>query len=133
MTNLLKETKNKLEDMGVSTDDVDWVGSSNGEFAISWAEFEAIANVNYDAGFGAPEIATDLVVVLKDGSFLERGEYDGSEWWDDRSSHYSPTKETDAKPFNRVMIAGEEIGWVNLKEMNPDVQFISKQEENKQA
>jgi len=34
---------------------------------------------NYDNGFGSQEIYG--VVWLTDGTWLSRGEYDGSEWW----------------------------------------------------
>jgi hypothetical protein len=37
--------------------------------------------VNYDDGFGGNEIPLSLVVVGDDW-WLERGEYDGSEWWE---------------------------------------------------
>ena len=40
----------------------------------------------YDDGYGPQEI--EGTVWLKDGTWLERGEYDGSEWWEHR---YLPT------------------------------------------
>ena len=99
MTNLLEETKQVLENHEKKPEDVSWIGSSDGELAISWAEFEKIANIDYDSGFGAQEIAEDLVVVFKDGNYMDRGEYDGSEWWNFNST---PTKKSDAKPFTNV-------------------------------
>ena len=35
---------------------------------------------NYDDGYGSQEL--DGVVLFKDNTWLERGEYDGSEWWE---------------------------------------------------
>lgn len=55
--------------------DVAWVGSQDGEYAISWEEFKAIANFDYDSGYGIQEIARDLVVVFHAGvteSWIER-------------------------------------------------------------
>jgi hypothetical protein len=63
-----------------TTEDVMWVGSRDGKYAISWEQFESIANVEYDAGYGGQEVVMDLVVVGH-GWWLSRGEYDGSEWW----------------------------------------------------
>jgi len=36
-------------------------------------------NFDYDSGFGTQELFG--VVWLEDGTWLSRGEYDGSEWW----------------------------------------------------
>jgi len=78
MVNLLEETLEKLKECGFRESDVSWVGSKDGEYAISWEEFKKIADIEYDNGYGTPEIAIDLVVVGKDW-WLERHEYDGSE------------------------------------------------------
>ena len=58
-------------------DDVVWIGGS--DFEISREEFLKLADCPYDAGYGAPEVATDLVLVGND-FWLERQEYDGSEF-----------------------------------------------------
>lgn len=34
---------------------------------------------DYDSGFGAQELSG--MIAMNDGSWYERGEYDGSEWW----------------------------------------------------
>lgn len=83
-TNLLKETLKVLKSRHKTPADVQWVGSQDGTYAISWDEFAAIADVNYDASYGSAEIVMDLVVV-GDSWWLERGEYDGSEWWEFKS------------------------------------------------
>lgn len=80
--NLLKETKDTLDTYKVKPSDVKWVGYRDGSVAISWDEFEEIArHINYDDGFGSVEINERLVVVGDDW-WLERVEYDGSEWWE---------------------------------------------------
>ena len=80
MENLLEETKEKLAVCHKTPKDVLWVGTSDGSEAITWEEFAKIADFDYDDGYGLNEIRLDLVVVGKDW-WLERYEYDGSEWW----------------------------------------------------
>ena len=81
MENLLEETKEKLAVCHKTPKDVLWIGTSDGSEAITWEEFEKLADFDYDDGYGAAEIRMDLVVVGKDW-WLERYEYDGSEWWE---------------------------------------------------
>ena len=80
MSNLKEETLEELEAHGYSIGDVAWVGSDDYEIPVD--RFWELADVEYDSGFGCQEVATDLMVVLDDGSWLERHEYDGSEWWE---------------------------------------------------
>ena len=113
--NLLEETLEVLAKFGKTPKDVRWVGSADGEFAITWDEFVKIADVEYNDGFGAQEVAEDLVVVGDDW-WLERREYDGSEWWEFKTL---PKKKKNAKKFDKVLAtqAGK-VGWVKLKEIN---------------
>ena len=80
MENLLEETKEKLASCNKTPKDVLWVGTSDGSEATTWEEFEKLANFEYDDGYGAAKIRLNLVVVGKNW-WLERCEYDGSEWW----------------------------------------------------
>jgi hypothetical protein len=41
--NLLKETLQYIKNCGKATNDILWVGSADGNYAISWNEFEKIA------------------------------------------------------------------------------------------
>lgn len=43
-------------------------------------EFLNSLNFNYDEGYGGQELYG--TVWLEDGTWLSRGEYDGSEWWE---------------------------------------------------
>lgn len=46
------------------------------------AEYDAFIkklDVEYDDGYGGQELFG--TIWLKDGSWMDRGEYDGSEWW----------------------------------------------------
>lgn len=88
MSNLKEETLEELESHGYSIGDVAWVGSVDYEIPVD--RFWELADVEYDSGFGCQEVATDLMVVLDDGSWLERHEYDGSEWWEHKRTPERP-------------------------------------------
>jgi hypothetical protein len=77
--NLLKETKGVLAEHKKTVSDILWVGCAS--FQIPIDDFLRLADTEYNAGFGAQEVAYDLVIVVN-GGWLERGEYDGSEHWD---------------------------------------------------
>ena len=109
--NLLNETLKALETHNISAEDVLWVGSMDGKMAIRWDAFELIADkTNYNNGYGGVEIANDLVVV-GNGWWLERGEYDGSEWWEFKTM---PFKDLYAEPFEHIC----DCGWKGLAELN---------------
>ena len=100
ITNLLKETTDILEAYELRPQDVKWVGSADGMLAISWEEFATIAkDVDYYSGYGGAEVASDLVVVGHDW-WLERGEYDGSEWWEFKRI---PVKKFETEKFSKVV------------------------------
>ncbi len=77
--NLLEETRDTLKESSIKESEVLWVGSK--KIWFTWEEFVSLANVEYSCGYGCAEIARDLIIVGKD-FWLERGEYDGSEWWE---------------------------------------------------
>lgn len=109
--NLLEETLRALESRNLSKKDVEWVGTESVHF--SWDKFEAIAkDTNYYSGFGGQEIAKDLLVVGKD-FWLERHEYDGSEWWEFKSMPKKPEKNVS---LESVCLTGG--SWRTLAEMN---------------
>jgi hypothetical protein len=45
-----------------------------------YANFLNKLDFEYDAGYGSQNL--DGIVWLEDGTWLSRGEYDGSEWWE---------------------------------------------------
>lgn len=104
--NLLKETIECLNENGKQTSDVLWVGrnyyiyKTDESFCYksTWDDFCLKANFEYDNGYGGAEIPMDLVIVGKD-FWLERGEYDGSEWWEFKTMPVEPeeTRELDLK------------------------------------
>lgn len=99
--NFLEETLQVLVNHDKAPTDVEWCGFNRPELSTvdfetelfgwcTWEEFAAFAGcVKYDAGFGGAEIPLGLLVVGKD-FWLERGEYDGGEWWEFKSLPVRP-------------------------------------------
>ncbi len=85
--NLLKETISVITKHNHSESDVLWCGLDGKYF--SWDQFEKISDVEYDNSFGTNEIPLDLLVVGKNW-WLERHEYDGSEWWEHKTLPIRP-------------------------------------------
>jgi hypothetical protein len=79
MSNLLKETIEYLKRNNKTPSDVLWCG--NTEFYFSWEVFTEMANKEYNDGYGGNNVPLELKIVGKD-FWLERHEYDGSEWWE---------------------------------------------------
>ena len=116
-SDLLLETKTVMSAINKEPQDVLWVGSQDGQYAISWEEFVDLAKgQRYDPGFGAQVVAFDLVIVFKDNSWLSRAEYDGSEWW---AYNKTPILRSDARKFKRLMSSDDP--WSSIKSLNePD-------------
>lgn len=94
MSNLWEETIKFLEENGKTFEDVLFIQGE--DFKVTKENFEIVAKkTNYDAGFGAQHVATDLVLV-GDGWWIERAEYDGSEW---REFKTIPTEKVKVVPI----------------------------------
>ena len=88
MTNLLEETIEQIEECGHTTNEVNFVADEKS--CCSWEDFARTAkNYDYDEDYGGVEVNTNLVVVGSDW-WLERNEYDGSEWWEYKSLPIAP-------------------------------------------
>lgn len=108
MSNIVKETVEFLKKLGYLESDVLWVGSRDGEFAMSWEDFkDKFKDLEYDSGYGAQEIAYDLVVV-GDNWWLEREDYDGAENW----VYEKYPKITSGKGFDKII-----GGWDSLADI----------------
>lgn len=79
IVNLLEETNRILGLHGKDMDDICWVGC--GEYLIPLKLWPILADREYDNDYGFIEVDLDLLVV-GDSWWLERHEYDGSEWWE---------------------------------------------------
>lgn len=81
MSNLGEETRRKIVCHGYELDDIDYVGVKGVEWWEPHDFFRMADEIDYDNGYGWQEIDPELYVMMKDGSWFEREEYDGSEWW----------------------------------------------------
>lgn len=109
MTNLWEETLRELATYGKRFKDVKYIQGS--DFGITKENFEQVAKKSdYYSGFGGAEVAEDLVIV-GDSWWLERHEYDGSEWWEYKEK---------PKQINEVREVGYLAGglWTTLAKLN---------------
>jgi hypothetical protein len=82
MANLLKETETILNRYNKTIDDILYIADRETKVYITPKEFVKRArNINYNSGYGLVEINLNLIAVGKN-FWLERHEYDGSEWWE---------------------------------------------------
>lgn len=80
LTNFGDETFQNLASFGYTRDDIAWIGCK--DFTVDENWFWTLAdNSDYYAGYGRPNMPDDIKIVMKDGNWFERAEYDGSEWW----------------------------------------------------
>jgi hypothetical protein len=80
--NLLEETIHAIKNSGHEVLNIKFIGSQKSGYQCTWEEYEVLADKEYDAGFGGAEVASDLIIVFNDNTYMTRGEYDGSEWWE---------------------------------------------------
>ena len=80
MAELIQETKDFMDALGYTKEDIQWIGGD--DFTVPIDCFWNASPQFYESGYGWPEAATDLKIVFKDNTWLERAEYDGSEWWE---------------------------------------------------
>jgi len=115
MSNLLQETREDIKKSGHKISDIYFIGSEDGLYECTWDQFLSLANFEYHSGFGGQEVATDLIIVFKDGQTMTRVEYDGYEWW----QYSKPFKKQETtKPINRLIGVEEHIGWYSIQEIN---------------
>lgn len=112
MKNLLAETLEDITAFKKTVEDVSWVGSQ-GFGWFTWDDFAAVADFNYDDGYGWQEVAKDLVIVFTDGQYMTRGEYDGSEWWE-----YHPPMDKPERYQKPTRVIGH--GWSSLTELHSE-------------
>lgn len=68
--NLLKETEQALEEYGYLWDDILQIRGD--DLTVSVDRFKLLADVDVGIEEGAPGVAHDLVILMKDGSWFER-------------------------------------------------------------
>lgn len=109
MSNLWEETIKFLKEKDKTFEDVLFIQGD--DFKVTKENFESVAKkTDYNSGFGAQRVATDLVLVGDDW-WIERAEYDGSEWWEFKSI---PVRKQYMKNITNL----HKGMWDTLKEMN---------------
>ena len=113
MINFLAETLTSLKENGKSPDDVRWIGSEDGDYAITWDEFSKLADFEYENEHEVVEIAGDLIIVGDDwwlNRHIDRAVFDdvGGEYQEKWSFHqynpvpWFPVKRDDAQSFTQL-------------------------------
>lgn len=85
--NLREETLETLKAYNKTVEDIRFICSGNRNIPIDL--FFIKANKEYDDGYGGAEVDMALQIVGDDW-WLERGEYDGSEWWEFKTMPKKP-------------------------------------------
>lgn len=99
MMNLKDETLECLKIAKRGAHEVEFV--TDGETSCMFTDFLLRAkDINYDDGFGGNEVNLSLKVVGAD-FWLERCEYDGSEWWEFKTLPTKPLKSGAVKILER--------------------------------
>lgn len=118
--NFLKETKNAIKKSGHKFEDVMFIGSDDGKYRMSWDKFIQRADFEYDNSYGSAKIATDLIIYFKDDTYIVRGEYDGSEWWEYNARKIF--KETD-ESIDFDILGANKYMWKTVEEMNDKTRY----------
>ena len=106
MRNALRELKENLDSCGKTVTDIEMIGIAavfnyndarividSKDGVITLGDI-ADLDFEYDDGYGGQVLFG--YIIFKDGTWLSRGEYDGSEWWE---YNKTPTYETINKEF----------------------------------
>jgi len=86
---LLKETTEIMDRSNLFIEDIEYINYGDdwdskitmGSYDWEWFLEYCKDYTNYDNGYGTPKIG-NIEIVFNNGTWLDRGEYDGSEWWD---------------------------------------------------
>jgi len=113
MINLLEETIRAIREYNEKPENIEFIGSEEGDYSCSWDEFKALADREYDSVNGGQRVASDLVILFKSGKRMWRDEYDGTEDWE----CFEPIVVKDgAKPIKSLFAKG--FGWESLSRIH---------------
>jgi hypothetical protein len=113
--NFKEEIIEKLKLHNYSVNDIAYVvvfDRKGNRHCVDANEFlEYAARINYDNGYGTDYIETNIQIVMKDGNYFSRNEYDGSEWF---NLNIVPSLDEAVEAFDEnemVVIADWKIGF----------------------
>lgn len=118
MRNLYEETMEYLEGCGYTECDIKAVFGDDYQIPIE-NFLEVAKKTNYNQGYGAPEVADDLIILMKDGAYLKRRDYDGSEWWELQGR--VPVLPEETRTVKYLSVHDGLIGWESLASLNKDL------------
>jgi len=98
MTTLLQETIDCIQWNGKKIEDVLFIKDYTWYNTFNY--FIENANETYDDWYWSQEVNGALMIVWKD-FWLERHEYDGSEWWEFKEQPKQPKNKSNVKIFNK--------------------------------
>lgn len=116
--NLGDETIKALQDNGYNKSDILWIGGK--DFRIPANNFWEVADRTiYNQHYGAQEVALDLIIAMKDGSWFGRSEYEGAEFWEYNRCQKVPAEIKEIE-YLAVDLNNNthDWGWMTLKELN---------------
>ena len=105
--NFLSETDEELAEINKTWNDIVFIGSSDCAYSCSVEQFRKLADFDYHSGYGSAEIPESLVILFNDNTWLSRGEYDGSEWWNYNKPPQIPIPGQEIKTIETLRI----INW----------------------
>lgn len=86
LTNLFEEVVNELKCHDYEIKDIKSITIHDKDDKIHFFDIknflEVAKTIDYDDGYGGVEIDLSLRITMNDGSFFQRAEYDGSEWFE---------------------------------------------------
>jgi hypothetical protein len=115
LCNLKDETISILEKHGLTPSDIKFIsvsGRNDEEYEISIEDFFAAAECfDYDHGYGL-EVVNHSLKIVGDGWWLDRREYDGSEWWEFHTPAQRPAKKAAREQAGSLIIErGDRHSW----------------------
>lgn len=121
MINFLSETKEMMAGLGLSPEDIRFIGSKSLDYECTWEEFCCLADVEYDNTDNmsiAPSVAYDLTIQFRDRGYLYRSGWDGFECW----GHVAPCikESSPVKKIKRLVNPFESADSKSIAELNSD-------------
>ena len=97
--NLLRQTIDKLIRKGYLVTDIKYFTIN--KVAYSWEDFKKVTDFEYEEKCGTPYFTLEMFIVMNDGTYFYRDNYDGREWWEHICP--DPTLPT-AEPLTKEML-----------------------------
>ncbi len=116
MSNLLRETIDAVKSLSLDPEKhIDWVGSLDGKYQFKdWEQFKKTANKEYNNKTLTYRVAYDLVIVLKDGRWLERFHDAATEYW---KLNTSPQKRAKYKEIKNIWGQDQALNEIQSKKL----------------